>query len=212
MTLLLQQVTILRTGRPLFAPIDLEIAPKHIVGLMGASGQGKSSVIAYIAGLLPDGLEGTGTVTLQGQNLLVMPTEKRRVGLLFQDDLLFPHLSVIENLLFAIPQNVSRRERHILAQTALDEAGLANYATSDPMQLSGGQRARIAMQRVLLSRPKLLLLDEPFSKLDQALRRQFRNYVFEQVVRAEIPCLLVSHDHTDTQHPAVHKVITLAQH
>jgi putative thiamine transport system ATP-binding protein len=122
--------------------------------------------------------------------------EKRRVGLLFQDDLLFPHLSVAGNLGFGLKPGPNRAR---IIEAALADAGLAGFGQRDPATLSGGQRARVSLLRVLLSEPEALLLDEPFSKLDPALRAQFRNFVFDSARQAGLAVLLVTHDFEDAK-------------
>ena len=124
------------------------------------------------------------------------PTARRGIGLLFQDDLLFAHLTVAENLLFAVPPG-PRDQRLAAVEQALAEAGLTGLGARDPATLSGGQRARVALMRALLARPRALLMDEPFSRLDAALRAQFRPFVFEHLRQRRIPALLVTHDVAD---------------
>jgi putative thiamine transport system ATP-binding protein len=128
------------------------------------------------------------------------------VGILFQDDLLFPHLTALENLLFALPAG-PRAERVAQAQAALARAELAGLGDRRPHQLSGGQRSRVAVLRALLARPEALLLDEPFSRLDVALRARFRAFVFAQAREAGIPTVLVTHDAADVPEGA--RVLTL---
>lgn len=126
-----------------------------------------------------------------------LPAHKRQVGILFQDDLLFPHLTVWENLAFALPNSIKGDERKAHAMQALKNIALTKLAESFPDQISGGQRARIALTRMLLAKPKVALLDEPYSKLDKDLRVQFRNWVVEQLQQANIPTLMVTHDEDD---------------
>jgi len=187
--------------------LRLHIAPGAIHTLMGASGSGKSSVLAAIAGLLPlqpmhtaEGLGGDWTVSLHGQCLDRLPTERRGIGLLFQDDLLFAHMTVAENLRFAVPAG-PEAQRSAAVRDALQEAGLDGLGDRDPASLSGGQRARVALMRALLAKPRALLLDEPFSRLDTALRRQFRERVFAHIRARDIPALLVTHDLDDVADP-----------
>jgi putative thiamine transport system ATP-binding protein len=135
-------------------------------------------------------------VQLDGLDIGALPTSQRGVGLLFQDDLLFAHMTVGENLLFAVPPG-PKAERHAEVERALSEAGLAGYGARDPATLSGGQRARVALMRALLARPRALLLDEPFSRLDAALREQFRAFVFDHLRDMGIPSVLVTHDAAD---------------
>lgn len=205
----LQQVTVAIEAHPLFAPLDLTIAGGDVLTVMGPSGSGKSSLIAYLSGALDPSLTGRGRVLLDGADVTGLPPECRRIGILFQDDLLFPHMSVGENLAFALPRTTPRPERRQRIEAALAEAGLAGFATRDPASLSGGQRARVALMRTLLAEPHALLLDEPFAKLDAALRDQIRRFVFDHVHACAIPALLVTHDRADAE-AAGGAVITLA--
>jgi putative thiamine transport system ATP-binding protein len=126
--------------------------------------------------------------------------QRRRIGILFQDDLLFPHLSVGENLAFGLDSSLrTRRVRTQRIEAALAEAGLAGFAPRDPATLSGGQRARVALLRLLLAAPQALLLDEPFNRLDAALRAEFRRFVFARAAAAGVPVLMVTHDAADAQ-------------
>ena len=183
-------------NRILLRGFDLSCEPGSITTLMGPSGCGKSSLLAAIAGLPVSGLEADIKVELSGQRVDHLPTSQRRIGLLFQDDLLFAHMSVRENLLFAVPRG-SKTERAQQADAALQELGFADMAHRNPLTLSGGQRARVSLMRTLLAKPQALLLDEPFSKLDVALREQFRQFVFAHVRRLQLPTLLVTHDAAD---------------
>jgi putative thiamine transport system ATP-binding protein len=137
-----------------------------------------------------------GRVQLEGRDIGALPTSQRGVGLLFQDDLLFAHMTVAENLLFAVPAG-PRPQRLAQVDSALLEADLAGFGPRDPASLSGGQRARVALMRALLARPRALLLDEPFSRLDAALRDQFRAFVFDHLRSKRIPAVLVTHDAAD---------------
>ena len=119
------------------------------------------------------------------------------MGLVFQDALLFAHMTVAENLLFAVQQHAPLAERRARVQQALHEAELSGLGERDPSTLSGGQRARVALMRALLAEPQALLLDEPFSKLDAALRQQLRPWVFAHLRQRAIPVVLVTHDRED---------------
>jgi putative thiamine transport system ATP-binding protein len=189
--LILEAATIVRNGRPLFRPLDLCVRPGRPVSVTGPSGSGKSSLLSWITGVLPPPLVGGGRVLLDEKVLNGLPAHRRRVGILFQDDLLFPHLSVGENLAFGLAPG-QPRER---VGQALGIAGLEGFEDRDPAQLSGGERARVALMRCLLSDPLALLLDEPFSKLDPARRAQMRGFVFHHA--RKLPILLVSHDPAD---------------
>ena len=199
------QVHITQLGsaqRVLLKDLRFTVQPGHVLTLMGPSGSGKSSVLAAIAGTLGSVAEGTqalraqASVRLNGEDISQRPTAQRGVGLLFQDPLLFAHLTVAENLLFAVPPG-PRAQRLAQVQQALAAAGLQGYGERDPATLSGGQRARVALMRALLAQPRALLLDEPFSKLDAALRDQFRAFVFEHIRARQIPAVLVTHDAAD---------------
>ena len=203
------QVHITQLGsaqRVLLKDLRFTVKPGHVLTLMGPSGSGKSSVLAAIAGTLGSVAEGTqalraqAMVRLNGEDISQRPTAQRGVGLLFQDPLLFAHLTVAENLLFAVPPG-PRAQRLAQVQQALAEAGLQGYGERDPATLSGGQRARVALMRALLAQPRALLLDEPFSKLDAALRDQFRAFVFEHIRARQIPAVLVTHDADDVADP-----------
>lgn len=206
MGLTLEQVAVALPGRVLVAPFDLLIESGEIVTLMGPSGAGKSSLLALIAGDLEPPFRSTGRVALDGRPLDGLPPETRGIGRLFQDDLLFPHLTVAENLLFGI-RGGSRAARHQTVRAALAEAGLTGLANRAPHTLSGGQRARVALMRALLAAPRAMLLDEPFNKLDADLRGAMRDFVFDHLRERAMPCLMVTHDRLDA--PPGGRVITL---
>jgi putative thiamine transport system ATP-binding protein len=197
MTLVLDNVFIATPERVLVRRLSAQVAAGEVLVVMGESGSGKSSLLAMIAGTLPPAFVATGSVRLAGRDLLALPTGRRQVGLLFQDDLLFPHMTVLENLLFALPAGGSRVQRVAAAEAALQHAGLAGHGPRRPASLSGGQRARVSVLRALLAQPQALLLDEPFSRLDMALRERFRRFVFERIAEQRIPALLVTHDPAD---------------
>ncbi len=185
-------------GRVLFSAFSLAVEPGEVVTVMGPSGCGKSSLLSYLCGTLEPGFRASGRIWLGGVPIEDLPPERRRLGILFQDDMLFPHLSVGQNLAFALPRSVRpRRERRARVAAALGEAGLGDFADRDPATLSGGQRARVALMRTLLAEPRALLLDEPFNKLDRDLRQRVRRFVFDHARRSALPTLLVTHDPND---------------
>jgi len=193
--LALRDVTLSVAGKKLLGPLSLDVAPGAIVTIMGPSGSGKSSLLTYLCGTLDRAFAATGSAMLDGTDLTGVAPEKRRIGILFQDDLLFPHLSVAGNLAFAIPANAP--DRKVLVDAALAEAELDGYGERDPATLSGGQRARVSLMRALLAEPRAILLDEPFSKLDAGLRDKMREFVFAHIRMRKIPCLMVTHDEAD---------------
>jgi putative thiamine transport system ATP-binding protein len=197
-SLQLRQVTISIAGRALFTPLDITVASGECVTLMGPSGSGKSTLLNFIAGTLDPAFNPSGSVSIGAKPLDGLPPERRRVGILFQDDLLFPHLSVGGNLAFALPAHLRGREvRRSRIESALIEAELPGFAERDPATLSGGQRARVALMRTLLAEPRALLLDEPFNRLDAQLRGDFRTFVIGHARERGLPILLVTHDEAD---------------
>ena len=185
--------------------LQLEIAPGHVHTLMGPSGCGKSSLLAAVCGTLDAALQFEGSVRLNGVLLDPLPTQARRVGILFQDDLLFAHMTVRENLLFACPRGAqtAREVREEQVLQALHDVELGDTLHADPASLSGGQRARVALARALLAQPQALLLDEAFSRLDAALRQRMRTLVFSMVQARGIPALQVTHDAQDVADTAL---------
>lgn len=186
-------------GKPLFSPISLRVAAGEVGTLMGPSGIGKSTLLDAIGGHLAHGFVVAGAVRLDGRDVLAQPAEARRIGVLFQDALLFPHLSVGDNLAFGLTRSVRGAARAQAVEDALEQAGLAGFADRDPATLSGGQRARAALMRALLAEPQALLLDEPFSRLDAELRAEIRGFVFEHLRSRGIPGLMVTHDASDAE-------------
>jgi putative thiamine transport system ATP-binding protein len=194
----LQGVRLAVGGRTLVGPLSATVQPGECLTLMGPSGCGKSSLLAWMAGTLDPAFEAQGRVAVGDTELTPLPPEARRVGILFQDDLLFPHLSVAGNLAFALPAAVRpATERRARIEQALAGAGLSGFGPRDPATLSGGQRARVALLRTLLAQPRALLLDEPFSKLDAKLRDEMRRFVFDHARDSGLPTVLVTHDEAD---------------
>ena len=179
--------------------LDVTVPPGEVLTVMGPSGSGKSTLLAALAGLLDPVFDLEGRVRLGDDDVTRWPPERRRIGVLFQDPLLFPHLSVAGNLLFGVPAGVRGRARRQRVEAALADAGLAGFGPRDPATLSGGQQARVALLRVLLSEPRALLLDEPFAKLDAALKDDIRNFVFARVRARGLATILVTHDPADAE-------------
>lgn len=188
----------IRLGDVTLMELTADVPAGSVLTVMGPSGSGKSTLLSFIGGFLDPAFQAKGTVSVDNVDLLLLEPQARRAGILFQDPLLFPHMSVGANIAFAIPADVSdRRQRRQIAANILADMGLAGFADRDPATLSGGQKARVALARVLVSRPRLLLLDEPFSKLDMELRAQMRILVFERARTAGLPVILVTHDDAD---------------
>jgi len=182
---------------PLLTNLNLRVAAGEVVVLMGASGSGKSTLLNWLIGNMPAAFSASGELWLGQRRCDTLPTESRGIGILFQDDLLFAHLSVGQNLAFALPANIKGSARHAQVKQTLADVGLDGFDDRDPATLSGGQRARVSLLRALLAQPQALLLDEPFSKLDATLRAQFKALVFERIARQGMPALLVTHDPAD---------------
>ena len=184
----------LPNGKSLANNLRFTIKPGEVLVLMGPSGSGKSSILAAITGTADPRLRISEDIWLGDTCISSLVPEKRKLGLMLQQDYLFPHMSVRDNLLFGL-RGGSRAERSDIIAKALQDAGLANMESRDPGTLSGGQRARVSLVRTLLSKPCALLLDEPFSRLDAAMREQIRNFTWKSA--AQLPVLLVTHDKSD---------------
>jgi putative thiamine transport system ATP-binding protein len=198
--LVLADISVAIAGEQLFSRLSVTVPPGGIATVIGPSGSGKSTLLAYVGGFLEPAFRASGKVRLNDRELTGLPPEQRGVGILFQDDLLFPHLSVGGNLAFGLDATVSgRAKRRAAVEEALEQAGLAGFHDRDPTTLSGGQRARAALMRTLLAQPEGLLLDEPFSKLDRDLRNEFRGFVFSHARSRGLPTLMVTHDVEDAE-------------
>jgi putative thiamine transport system ATP-binding protein len=198
----LMDVSITADGQtePLFPPLSVSVPAGQVVTVMGPSGIGKSTLMDFVGGHLGRGFRAMGRVVLNGRDLTTLPAEARSIGILFQDAVLFPHLSVGDNLAFGLSRRVrGPAARRAAVAEALVQAGMAGFEDRDPATLSGGQRARAALMRTLLAEPRALLLDEPFSRLDAALRADVRAFVFDHVRDRAIPVLMVTHDPTDAE-------------
>jgi iron(III) transport system ATP-binding protein len=176
-------------GRPVVDGVDLRLDEGELLALVGPSGCGKSTLLRAIAGLEPAG----GTVRLRGADVTALPAEKRRIGLVFQDHALFPHLRVGQNLLFGV-RDLPRRERDRLVDELLDLVRLPGIARRYPHELSGGEQQRVALARALAPAPSVVLLDEPFASLDASLRDELRTDVVAALRARATSAVLVTHD------------------
>jgi putative thiamine transport system ATP-binding protein len=177
--------------------LNLKIKNGEILCIFGASGVGKSSLINIIAGIYEDDLLFEGEIILNGKKLNQIPTEKRKIGLLLQDGTLFPHLTVEQNILFGMDKKLTYKEKSSLIRSNLKKSYMTGFEDRYPHTLSGGQKARVACLRAILSGPEALLLDEPFSSLDPDQRNSFREFVVNNIKENKIACLLVTHDEND---------------
>ena len=183
--------------KPFVKNLNLNIKNGNILCVFGKSGVGKSSLINFIAGITEDNLFFEGKIVLNGKVLNDIPTEKRKIGLLLQDGALFPHLTVEQNIYFGMNKKLKSKEKLDLIHENLKKANMEGFQNRYPNTLSGGQKARVACLRAVVSEPELLLLDEPFSSLDPEHRNTFKNFLISKVKENKIPCLLVTHDETD---------------
>jgi iron(III) transport system ATP-binding protein len=174
--------------------VSVEVADGRMLALLGPSGCGKTTLLRIIAGLeTPDAGEvRVGGRVLTGDGVAV-PPERRRIGMVFQDWALFPHLDVGANVAYGLPR-VGRQERARRVGEALDMVGLTGLERRAPGTLSGGQQQRVALARAIAPQPEVLLLDEPFSNLDSALRVQVRTEVHQLLVELGITTVFVTHD------------------
>jgi iron(III) transport system ATP-binding protein len=183
--------------RPILKNVDLAVTSGSLVAILGASGSGKTTLLRLLAGFeKPD----TGAIRIGGRIVAAdgihMAPERRQIGYVAQEGALFPHLSVADNIVFGLPRR-ERRERHRVAEL-LELVGLpTSFAGRPPHQLSGGEQQRVALARALAPRPELVLLDEPFSSLDAALRLETRDAVARALVASEATALLVTHDQSE---------------
>ena len=179
-------------GTDVLHGVDLDVAEGTVVALLGPSGCGKTTLLRSIAGLeTPQAGEvRINDVVVSGEGVHV-PPERRRIGMVFQDWALFPHLTVAGNIAFGLPR-AERRGPRVAA--ALELVGLAGFGDRAPGTLSGGQQQRVALARALAPEPSALLLDEPFSNLDTALRAKVRTEVHELLHRVGITTVFVTHD------------------
>ncbi len=174
------------------AGADLEVARGEVLALLGPSGCGKTTLLRLIAGFeAPD----AGTLTLDGRTLVDARTfeapERRRIGMVFQDFALFPHMDVAGNIAFGLPKGVDRKRR---VGELLDLVGLPHLGGRFPHELSGGQQQRVAIARALAAEPALMLLDEPFSNLDPSIRQRVRAEVRALMDQVGITVVFVTHD------------------
>lgn len=183
--------------RPLLQDVNLQVAAGETVALLGPSGSGKSTLLNIVAGLqAPD----AGSVWFDGQDITAMAPEHRRFALMFQDFALFPHLSVLDNVAFGlVEQGLPRREARAQALQMLGVFGLTEQAQRRVWNLSGGEQQRVALARALITQPRVLLLDEPFSALDADLRVALRQEFRSRIQAAGMATLLVTHDEAEAR-------------
>jgi len=193
--LIVDHVDVSFEGATVLVDASLSLERGEIVALLGASGSGKSTLLRVVAGVIaPD----AGTVRLAGTDITALPTHRRGIGMVFQDNQLFPHLSVGDNVAFGLEMaGVGKTERRLEADAWLERVGLASLADRDVSDLSGGEAKRVAMARTLATRPEVVLLDEPLTGLDRELHDQLALEVAALLVELSVTAILVTHDHDE---------------
>ncbi len=183
---------------------------ESVTALFGQSGAGKTTILKLIAGLLRP---SAGRIAL-GEQVLVdsaagrwLPPEQRRIGLVFQEQLLFPHLSVRQNLMFGVRHQAVTQARRFELARVVELLEIEQLLDRDPAALSGGQRQRVAIGRALLRGPELLLMDEPLAGLDEGLKQRILGYLVRVVAEWRIPTIFISHDQADVLQFAEHVVV-----
>ena len=183
-------------GKRILAGVSLEVGDGEIVALIGASGSGKSTLLRIICGLES---ADDGEVMLAGENIDGIPCEKRNIGMIFQSPILYPHMNVARNLHLGISEKMSREEKDELVEQILNDVDLAGFQLRNVDELSGGEAQRVALARTLLTKPRALLMDEPFSALDTELRESLAEKTRKLLSQLDIPIIHVTHDVDEAQ-------------
>ncbi len=193
----LRDISLRWDHRPLLDGVNLRVGAGQTVALLGASGSGKSTLLKVVAGIeSPE----RGSVHFDGEDITRTPPHRRGFALMFQDFALFPHLDVQDNVAFGlVEQGVSRAAARERARAMLQRFGLGAWVQARVTTLSGGEQQRVALARALITRPRALLLDEPFSALDAALREQLRAEFRARIAEAGIAAILVTHDEAEAR-------------
>jgi len=183
--------------QPLLQDVNLQVSAGEIVALLGPSGSGKSTLLRVVAGLqTPE----AGSVWFDGVDITASAPEQRGFALMFQDFALFPHLNVQDNVAFGlVEQRCHKRDARAQAVRMLEVFGLGTLAQRKVWSLSGGEQQRVALARALITRPRVLLLDEPFSALDADLRVTLRDEFRARIRASGMATLLVTHDETEAR-------------
>jgi putative thiamine transport system ATP-binding protein len=177
--------------KPLIKNLSFKVKKGEILFISGKSGLGKSTLLDLISGFHDNNLIWTGKIYLNKLEITNASIQNKKIGYMLQDYFLFPHLNVKNNLIFSLPKKTRNKKEQALDY--LKQINMVEFSDHYPSELSGGQKARIACLRAIVSNPDALLLDEPFSSLDKKTMKSFQKFLFDYVKKLNIPCIIVSH-------------------
>ena len=177
--------------KPLIKNLSFKVKKGEILFISGKSGLGKSTLLDLISGFHDNNLIWTGKIYLNKLDITNAPIQDKRIGYMLQDYFLFPHFNVKNNLIFSLPKQTRNKKEQVM--NYLEQINMVEFSNHYPSELSGGQKARIACLRAIISNPNALLLDEPFSSLDKKTMKSFQKFLFDFVIKLNIPCVIVSH-------------------
>ena len=177
--------------KPLIKNLSFKVKKGEILFISGKSGLGKSTLLDLISGFHDNNLIWTGKIYLNKLDITNTSIQNKRIGYMLQDYFLFPHFNVKNNLIFSLPKQTKNKKEQVM--NYLEQINMVEYSNHYPSELSGGQKARIACLRAIISNPNALLLDEPFSSLDKKTMKSFQKFLFDYVKKLNIPCVIVSH-------------------
>ena len=177
--------------KPLIKNLSFKVKKGEILFISGKSGLGKSTLLDLISGFHDNNLIWTGKMYLNKLDITNASIQNKKIGYMLQDYFLFPHFNVKNNLIFSLPKKTRNKKEQALDY--LKQINMVEFSDHYPSELSGGQKARIACLRAIVSNPDALLLDEPFSSLDKKTMKSFQKFLFDYVKKLNIPCIIVSH-------------------
>ena len=177
--------------KPLIKNLSFKVKKGEILFISGKSGLGKSTLLDLISGFHDNNLIWTGKIYLNKLDITNTSIQNKKIGYMLQDYFLFPHFNVKNNLIFSLPKQTRNKKEQALDY--LKQINMVEFSDHYPSELSGGQKARIACLRAIISNPNALLLDEPFSSLDKKTMKSFQKFLFDYVKKLNIPCIIVSH-------------------
>ena len=177
--------------KPLIKNLSFKVKKGEILFISGKSGLGKSTLLDLISGFHDNNLIWTGKIYLNKLDITNTSIQNKRIGYMLQDYFLFPHFNVKNKLIFSLPKQTRNKKEQVM--NYLEQINMVEFSNHYPSELSGGQKARIACLRAIISNPNALLLDEPFSSLDKKTMKSFQKFLFDYVKKLNIPCIIVSH-------------------